>query len=250
MEDTEQFKELLDKMEQSYNIAFPPRVISTIRTTTTYRKKEDVAAKTLQRAWRRHRVEKQMINVAKQAAKTGGVDPHKLGSDLNAVLERSTSIVSSNGSTPLASRRQSLDTQTKLDHSVSNGHVVQNGHANGKTSPANGKTSPANGKTSHINGDGYLTVMNGNGTTNGHVLNGKANNGLNGVNGSTVSSNGSLGSSHRPVTPVGETDVSEVPVTRNDLAVQQARKVLRSPTLGTLVPSVYHSDDDEDVMLS
>jgi hypothetical protein len=55
VEITEEFKNLRAQVEEKYREAFPTRVQQTVRSTTMRRKKEDVAAKTLQRAWRKHR---------------------------------------------------------------------------------------------------------------------------------------------------------------------------------------------------
>ncbi|XP_053406003.1 sodium channel protein 1 brain-like isoform X3 [Mercenaria mercenaria] len=64
VEETPEFKELHDQMEVRFQDAFPTRVNTTRKTTTMMRKKEDVAAKTLQRAWRSWKTQKQMKNIA------------------------------------------------------------------------------------------------------------------------------------------------------------------------------------------
>ena len=64
VEETEEFTQLHDQMEQKFQSAFPTRVNTTKKTTTMMRKKEDVAAKTLQRAWRSWKAQKQMKNIA------------------------------------------------------------------------------------------------------------------------------------------------------------------------------------------
>lgn len=67
VEETPEFKELHEQMEMRFQDAFPTRVNTTRKTTTMMRKKEDVAAKTLQRAWRSWKTQKQMKNIASLA---------------------------------------------------------------------------------------------------------------------------------------------------------------------------------------
>lgn len=64
VEETPEFRKLHEQMELRFQEAFPTRVNTTRKTTTMMRKKEDVAAKTLQRAWRSWKAQKQMKNIA------------------------------------------------------------------------------------------------------------------------------------------------------------------------------------------
>lgn len=67
VEETPEFKQLHEQMERRFQVAFPTRVKTVRKTTTMMRKKEDVAAKTLQRAWRSWKAQKQMKNIAAMA---------------------------------------------------------------------------------------------------------------------------------------------------------------------------------------
>ncbi|XP_060572036.1 sodium channel protein 60E-like [Ruditapes philippinarum] len=67
VDETPEFKELHQQMEVRFQDAFPTRVNTNRKTTTMMRKKEDVAAKTLQRAWRSWKTQKQMKNIASLA---------------------------------------------------------------------------------------------------------------------------------------------------------------------------------------
>jgi hypothetical protein len=276
VEDTEQFKDLLSKMEATYNIAFPPRIISSVRTTTIFRKKEDVAAKTLQRAWRRHKTERQMIQVARKAARTWstGVDPQKLGANLSTVLERSDSVLSSSdGSamTPMTlTPRSSVDITPRggeKDHHVANGNASStiNGHSsptsgqNGHVTPTNGHVSNGHATKTGNSDNGHSTVTQNGTDTAGAKINGNAvtdvklTNDYNTVvhGGSALpSANGS-----RSVTPVVEkakvvqetvAKESAIPLTRNDRAIKYARKVLQAPTLSTLIPALKQDTNNDD----
>lgn len=64
VEQTPEFNQLHDQMEMRFQRAFPTRVTTIRKTTTMMRKKEDVAAKTLQRAWRSWKATRQMKNIA------------------------------------------------------------------------------------------------------------------------------------------------------------------------------------------
>lgn len=63
VEETPEFKQLHEQMELRFQAAFPTRVNTTRKSTTMMRKKEDVAAKTLQRAWRSWKTQKQLKNI-------------------------------------------------------------------------------------------------------------------------------------------------------------------------------------------
>jgi len=64
---SEQYKEANEKLQQQiaekYKSAFPYRQQAKVVTTTMQRKKEDVAAKTLQRAWRKHKMKQNILRI-------------------------------------------------------------------------------------------------------------------------------------------------------------------------------------------
>ena len=63
VEETPEFNQLHEQMELRFQAAFPTRVNTTKKSSTMTRKKEDVAAKTLQRAWRSWKTQKQLKNI-------------------------------------------------------------------------------------------------------------------------------------------------------------------------------------------
>ena len=63
VEESPEFKQLHEQMELRFQEAFPTRVNTNRKSTTMMRKKEDVAAKTLQRAWRSWKAQKQLKNI-------------------------------------------------------------------------------------------------------------------------------------------------------------------------------------------
>ena len=67
VEDTEEFKQLKLQMEDKYRLAFPTRVNQKKISSTMARKKEDVAAKTLQRAWRKHKAQQNIRRITEMA---------------------------------------------------------------------------------------------------------------------------------------------------------------------------------------
>ncbi|XP_060073623.1 sodium channel protein 1 brain-like [Ylistrum balloti] len=67
VEETEEFKELRAQMEEKFEETFPTRVNNGKMSSTMQKKKEDVAAKTLQRAWRSFKTQKQLRNITKMA---------------------------------------------------------------------------------------------------------------------------------------------------------------------------------------
>ena len=67
VEMSSEFQLLRTQMEEKFREAFPTRVKTEVISTTIQRKKEDVAAKTLQRAWRHHVAEKEMRNITLKA---------------------------------------------------------------------------------------------------------------------------------------------------------------------------------------
>lgn len=67
VEETDQFKLLKQQIEEKFKEAFPTRAQLKICSTTLGRKKEDVAAKTLQRAWRQHRAQQNIRKITEMA---------------------------------------------------------------------------------------------------------------------------------------------------------------------------------------
>lgn len=63
VEDSEELKILKEQMEAKFAEHFPARVNITVKSSTLQRKKEDVAARTLQRAWRSYKAHKAMRNI-------------------------------------------------------------------------------------------------------------------------------------------------------------------------------------------
>ncbi|KAK7492680.1 hypothetical protein BaRGS_00016159, partial [Batillaria attramentaria] len=63
VEQTEELKTLKSQMEAKFTAVFPTRETMTVKSTTLQRKKEDVAARTLQRAWRSHKTQKALKNI-------------------------------------------------------------------------------------------------------------------------------------------------------------------------------------------
>ena len=67
VEDSEEFRNLKAQMEEKYREAFPTRVTQVQISSTMRRKKEDVAAKTLQRAWRKHKAQQSIRKITEMA---------------------------------------------------------------------------------------------------------------------------------------------------------------------------------------
>uniref|UniRef100_A0A1I8GYA6 Sodium channel protein n=1 Tax=Macrostomum lignano TaxID=282301 RepID=A0A1I8GYA6_9PLAT len=72
IEDSDHFRNTLDEIEKKFRETFPTRVRTVAISTTMRRKKEDIAAKTLQRAWRRHRVQRAFRQVTENAMALAG----------------------------------------------------------------------------------------------------------------------------------------------------------------------------------
>ena len=67
VEDSDEFRELKVQMEEKHREAFPTRSHQKVKSTTMRRKKEDVAAKTLQRCWRKHKAQKSIRAITQMA---------------------------------------------------------------------------------------------------------------------------------------------------------------------------------------
>ena len=75
VETSNEFKELKSQLEDKFKDSFPTRISTDVVSSTIFRKKEDVAAKTLQRAWRRHKAEKTMRQITALAMEAAGKRP-------------------------------------------------------------------------------------------------------------------------------------------------------------------------------
>lgn len=99
VEETPEFRKLHEQMELRFQEAFPTRVNTTRKTTTMMRKKEDVAAKTLQRAWRSWKAQKQMKNIAtlamqQQTQRKVPVEPRSKQSSIRSLGNRLSTALS------------------------------------------------------------------------------------------------------------------------------------------------------------
>ena len=66
-EDTEDFRELRNQLEDKHKESFPTRDQQMVVSSTMKRKKEDVAAKTLQRAYRQHKAQQNIRKITEMA---------------------------------------------------------------------------------------------------------------------------------------------------------------------------------------
>ncbi|XP_071167168.1 sodium channel protein 1 brain-like isoform X2 [Mytilus edulis] len=67
VEETEEFRQLKKELELKFSETFPTRVKTTKTSSTMMKKKEDVAAKTLQRAWKSWKTQKSLRNITQLA---------------------------------------------------------------------------------------------------------------------------------------------------------------------------------------
>lgn len=67
VEETEEFLQVKAQMEEKYRQTFPTRVTQVQISSTMHRKKEDVAARTLQRAWKKHKAEQSIRKITEMA---------------------------------------------------------------------------------------------------------------------------------------------------------------------------------------
>lgn len=99
VEDTEAFKQLKIQMEEKYRTAFPTRVNQKKVSSTMARKKEDVAAKTLQRAWRKHKAQQSIRKITEMAMEARMAQQNKSRASLGQ-LQRRPSGASGTSSNP------------------------------------------------------------------------------------------------------------------------------------------------------
>ena len=88
---------LKQQIQDKYKAAFPHRQNAKIISTTMQRKKEDVAAKTLQRAWRKHKMKKNILRIRELALETrsnNGSVSRKMSDTFTNIRERIGSAIS------------------------------------------------------------------------------------------------------------------------------------------------------------
>ena len=87
VEETEELKKLKEQMQNKFAAVFPSRENIGVKSTTLQRKKEDVAARTLQRAWRSHKTQKALKNITQMAMRQNSMRKD------SASLERNLSLI-------------------------------------------------------------------------------------------------------------------------------------------------------------
>ncbi len=100
VEETDEFTQLKDQMEEKYRHTFPTRVAQVQISTTMTRKKEDVAAKTLQRAWRKHKAQqaiRRITELAMEAALNKNLNRGSFSKPASATSSEPTSPTSPGG---------------------------------------------------------------------------------------------------------------------------------------------------------
>lgn len=89
-------EKLKSQIADKYRAAFPQRQRIKVLSTTMQRKKEDVAAKTLQRAWRKHRMKQNILRIKELALDASQRDSlsHRLSDTIGSIKSRIGSAVS------------------------------------------------------------------------------------------------------------------------------------------------------------
>lgn len=90
VEETEELKKLKEQMQNKFAAVFPSRENIGVKSTTLQRKKEDVAARTLQRAWRSHKTQKALKNITQMAMRQNSM--RKDSASLERNRERLTGV--------------------------------------------------------------------------------------------------------------------------------------------------------------
>ncbi|KAI8789145.1 sodium channel protein 1 brain-like isoform X1 [Biomphalaria glabrata] len=117
VEESEELKTLKEQMEAKFAEQFPARVNITVKSSTLQRKKEDVAARTLQRAWRSYKAHKAMRNITALAVQL------KIRKASNAGLRTRSEAIRSLD----AHLNTALSNYFKnLDHNVVDANISQN----------------------------------------------------------------------------------------------------------------------------
>lgn len=115
---SQEHKEANEKLKQQiadkYRSAFPQRQQIKVLSTTMQRKKEDVAAKTLQRAWRKHRMKQNILRIKELALDQSQRDSisHRLSETLGSIKSRIGSAVSRISRRNSTRSNRSIDSQT------------------------------------------------------------------------------------------------------------------------------------------
>jgi len=107
-------EKLKSQIADKYRAAFPQRQRITVLSTTMQRKKEDVAAKTLQRAWRKHRMKQNILRIKELALDASQRDSlsRRLSDTFGSVKSRIGSALSKFSRRNSARSIQSIDSQT------------------------------------------------------------------------------------------------------------------------------------------
>lgn len=121
VEETEEFRQLKVQMEERYREAFPNRVAQVCISSTMRRKKEDVAARTLQRSWRKHKAQQAIRRITEMA----------MEAKLNRSLTRTTGSFSQPSVGTPSPRNTS--TQGSRPPSASSGRGIKTVMKRGKT---------------------------------------------------------------------------------------------------------------------
>ena len=92
VEESEELNKLKLQMGERFSELFPSRHKLKVKSTTLQRKKEDVATRTLQRAWKHHKTQKALKNIAQLAVRQNSLRKDSFRSDrdsspLSGVLE-------------------------------------------------------------------------------------------------------------------------------------------------------------------
>ncbi|KAL5022052.1 hypothetical protein ScPMuIL_001207 [Solemya velum] len=97
VEETEELQTLRDQMEIKFREAFPNRVKTTIKSSTMQKKKEDVAARTLQRSWKRFKMQRQLKSITQLAMlqSASKIDPQAKATGITGLGQRLSNALSS-----------------------------------------------------------------------------------------------------------------------------------------------------------
>lgn len=119
-------EKLKAQIAEKYRAAFPQRQRIKVLSTTMQRKKEDVAAKTLQRAWRKHRMKQNILRIKELALDASQRDSlsHRMSDAIGSLTSRIGSGISR------LSRRGSNRSVRSIDSSALNVPPELQGNAN------------------------------------------------------------------------------------------------------------------------
>ena len=119
-------EKLKAQIAEKYRAAFPQRQRIKVLSTTMQRKKEDVAAKTLQRAWRKHRMKQNILRIKELALDASQRDSlsHRMSDAIGSIKSRIGSGISR------ISRRGSNKSVRSIDSTTLNVPPELQGNAN------------------------------------------------------------------------------------------------------------------------